>query len=90
MPEERTLTEADIKAIREAFKDDHPCKMGIDPDEFEAVWPTVKGMAENIQTAQKITYKILITALVMTVIGWIGKGIVQSIIAAVKTGQVTK
>ncbi len=90
MAEPRTLTDADIQAIVDALKPSHVCRLDIDPEEFEQLWPTVKGMAENIQTAQKISYKIFITAIVLTVCGWIFKGFIQWLVTLVKTGQVSR
>ena len=90
MAEPRTLTDADIQAIVDALKPSHICHLDIDPEEFEQLWPTVKGMAENIQTAQKISYKIFITAIIITVFGWIFKGFIQWLVTLVKTGQVPR
>jgi len=80
-PRASVLTESDLQHLRELLAE-HPCKYSFTPE--QAV--TLASFADNVSTAQKISIKVIITAVVTTLLGLVTVGVVQWIIKAVKTG----
>ena len=85
IPRKNVLTPADIDLLREMLAD-HPCKYPFTSEQAQ----TLVEVADNMQTAKKITFKLVITACILTMLGWMAKGAVQWMIAIVKTGAVPK
>jgi hypothetical protein len=81
IPRKNVLTDADIDRLRELLSE-HPCKYPFTQEQAA----TLVDFADNVQTAKKISIKLFITAAVLTIFGWMGKGAVQWFIALVKTG----
>lgn len=73
-PTGRTLTDADIAALKEALTE-HTCRFHVSLEEFEATWPMMRDMAANVTKAKDITVRIVITAVVLTFFGLLGRGL---------------
>ena len=68
----RTLTEADLEALRESLSC-QTCKFSSDQAD------TLTSIANNVNTTQKVAGKFIIYGLVATTLGGIGAGIVMAI-----------
>lgn len=80
---ERNLTDADVQAIADALRcNDSLCRFHVDPVEFEEHWHNLKELSSNMNTAKKITTKLVITAIVLSVIGAIAAGLKDAILSA--------
>ena len=77
------LTDADLEKLRDMLAE-HPCKYPFTADQAQIL----VGVANNIQTAQNITLKLVITAIIATAIGWTCKGAIQWLVTLIKTGGV--
>lgn len=81
IPRKNVLTEADLERLRDLLAD-HPCKYPFTADQAQIL----VGVANNIQTAQNITLKLVLTAIIATAIGWTCKGAIMWLVDLVKTG----
>lgn len=85
IPRANVLTENDLEALRSLLAE-HPCKYPFTPAQAS----TLVELADSVDSAKKITFKICMTAAVLLILGWMSKGFVQWIITALKTGGVSK
>lgn len=84
-PRAAVLTDADLESLRKMLAE-HPCRYPFTSEQAA----TLVEMADNITTAKKISFKLIVTAFGLTVLGWVGKGFIQWIVAIVKTGEFPK
>lgn len=72
---ERTLTDADIEALVKALQGQHVCRFHVTAEEFEQTWPVMRDLANSVDQAKKISFRILFTGLVLFLLGAIGRGL---------------
>ena len=85
IPRKNVLTAADLEALRDILAE-HPCKYPFS----SAQAATLVELADSVDSAKKITFKICMTAAVLLILGWVSKGFFQWLITAIKTGGTIK
>ncbi len=81
-PRKRTLSDADVVALADAFKAHTACNMGLTPDEVS----TLKRLLTAFDKAAGIVGKIVLTAVVLAGIAVFTKGFWASIASGIKQG----
>lgn len=79
----RTLTAADLEAIRTTVE---CAKCSFTHDEAD----TLKSLAKNINTATRLSTKVIITGLVMGFLGGVWFALKHVLFDLIATGKVTK
>lgn len=75
------LTESDLESLRELLAE-HPCRYPFTTKQAN----NLADFADKLDTAQNITFKLIVSAISLVVIGWIGKGFIQWLVNLAKTG----
>jgi hypothetical protein len=77
---ERTLTEADIEAITEAFKQHQRCALGLTPEEAQVIKSHLNWWKKGVS----LTGTIIMTTIIVGILGLISKSFWMSVIDTVK------
>lgn len=72
--EGRTLTDADVAALREALGI-HQCRFHVDQKEFETAWPILLDFANTVGDAKKLSRKLIVGGVVALFLGALYKGL---------------
>jgi hypothetical protein len=90
---ERTLTDADITALKEALRPAAcNCRFpSVEQKDFEEVWPVLSSFAHSVKTGQKIGVSIFVKVLMiagvaLALFGFkvMGKGLVETVSPYIK------
>jgi len=83
MPDERTLTAADIEALKDAMGSHTVCNLGLTADEVSML----KRFLMAFDTAAGIVGKAILTMIVLALIGMFTKGFWLSLATGIKQGS---
>jgi len=81
IPRKNVLTQADLDALRDLLAE-HPCRYPFTEKQAN----NLADFADKMETAQNITFKLVITALGLLAIGWVSKGFIQWLMSISHTG----
>ena len=81
IPRKNVLTDADLESLRDMLAE-HPCKYPFTRE--QAI--TLVDLADSVDSAKKLTFKIVLSATILLVIGWLSKGFFQWMIEGIRTG----